>query len=102
MDNNFKFEPFVKMKATDDVIKKNVGEQIETNMVGFVFFVPGKCYYIVSGDGTVKYATKIISVTWDEEKGTSIIHEPFVPASGSNIYEDAIPRPVTDGRYRLR
>lgn len=88
-----KIDPFFKIKARDSEIEDAIDEDepIPTSMVGFCIFIPGKVYYIVSGDNTCgKYATKIISVKFTE-KGTEIIHKPFKVSEDSNVYDSGRP-----------
>lgn len=94
---------FLKLTATDNALddyyeaKKNAKE-METMLPGFYFFVPGNTYYVVSGDGTCKYATKILSISMDE-KGTHIYHKMFKVSNGS-IYATST-RKGTSGPFKL-
>lgn len=96
---NVQMQPYIKINSRDNDIRKVIGREIETKLSGIYIYIPGEIYYIVSGDDTCgKYATKIISVTIDED-GTRIIHEPF--ECTDNVYNSGIST-ASSGRNRFR
>ena len=95
----FKISAFIKINSKMTSIEKVVGREIETKLSELVLFEPGQIVYIVDGDGACgKYATKIISVSYDEN-GTRIIHKPF--ECEGNIYNDVRSTPSFGGRVRF-
>ena len=96
--NSLNVSPFIKINSKMNDIAKVVGKQIETKLSDMFIYVPGGIYYIVDGDGQCgKYATKVISVTIDEN-GTRIIHKPF--ECEGNVYNDVRVSASSFGRAR--
>ena len=97
MGNALQFAPYIKINSREKDIAKVVDREIETKLTGMFIYVPGEIYYIVDGDGFCgKYATKVISITIDED-GTRIIHKPF--ECTDNVYDDG--KPSFSGRPRF-
>ena len=96
---NLQITPYIKISSKESDIRRVVNKEIETKLSGIFIYIPGEIYYIVDGDNNCgKYATKVISVTIDED-GTRIIHKPF--ECTDNVYDDGTPSYSGRGRFSL-